>query len=82
MIRVIKHVNMLSFFKATVICLVPFVLAGCQPEGTGSVKGPAGRPDDSSLGRPLGNAPELKKKSNSAPESEQSKAANDLNPRL
>jgi len=37
-------------------------LVGCQPEGTGSVKPPAGRPDDGALGRPLGNAPEMPKK--------------------
>jgi len=48
------------------LCLVLFVfplgLSGCQPEGTGTVKGPSERPADSSLGRPFGNAPEIKKK--------------------
>jgi hypothetical protein len=37
-------------------------LAGCSPEGTGSVKGTPERPPDGALGRPLGNAPELPKK--------------------
>ena len=81
MIQVIKQVDMLSFFKATAICLVPLVLAGCQPEGTGSVKGPTQRGDDTSLGRPFGNAPELKKKK-AAQAPEKVKAAEGANPRL
>ena len=46
-----------------------FGLAGCQPEGVGSMKPPAGKRDDSKLGRPFGNAPDpsLSKKRGKAP---------------
>lgn len=39
-------------------------LAGCQPEGVGTVKAPSSGPrgNDDRLGRPFGNAPELPKK--------------------
>ncbi len=42
--------------------ILPLGLSGCQPEGTGTVKGPSERPADGDLGRPFGNAPEIKKK--------------------
>ena len=83
MIRVIKYSHTFSFLKASIACLVSLMLAGCQPEGTGSVKGTAVRPSDGALGRPLGNEPEVKKKKSKAgSESEDSKKASELNPRL
>ena len=64
------HVNIILQFGAGLVCLA---LAGCQPEGTGSVKAPGPRGDDTNLGRPFGDAPELPKKA--APESTKKDAA-------
>jgi len=63
------------------VCAGTAGLVGCQPEGTGSIKGPATRPDDGSLGRPLGNAPEIPKKK-PATESTKKAAPEAANPRL
>ena len=84
MTRVIEHVHIHPILKGSVIGLVSLVLVGCQPEGTGSVKGPTDRPSDASLGRPLGNEPDIKLKKNpkAGSETEESKKANELNPRL
>jgi hypothetical protein len=42
-------------------------LVGCQPEGTGTVKAPGPRGDDTALGRPFGNAPEVPSAKQAAP---------------
>jgi hypothetical protein len=71
------HVDGLSRLAIGIVCIA---LAGCQPEGTGSVKAPGPRGDDTNLGRPFGNAPELPKKK--APESTKKEAAQPANSRL
>ena len=58
------HANCFSRFAVGLACLA---LAGCQPEGTGSVKAPGPRGDDTNLGRPFGNAPVVPKKAAPAP---------------
>jgi hypothetical protein len=50
-----------SFLLSLVSPVFVLSLSGCQPEGTGTVKGPAERPSDGALGRPFGNPPEIKK---------------------
>ena len=80
MIPAIKSVNVVSLLTAFALC-IPLVLTGCQPEGTGSVKGPAQRGDDSALGRPFGNAPVIPKKKK-ATESEKDQKPDAMNPRL
>ena len=50
------------------IAAVILGLIGCQPEGTGTVKAPGPRGNDDSLGRPFGNAPEVKKPKKAVPE--------------
>jgi hypothetical protein len=77
MIRSENHVKLLSLFATG---LASIVLAGCQPEGTGSVKAPGPRGDDTNLGRPFGNAPEVPKKS--APEKTKKENVQPANPRL
>jgi hypothetical protein len=66
---------------AIAICAGSSGLVGCQPEGTGTIKGPGARPPDGALGRPLGNAPELPKKKPAA-ESTKKPAPEAANPRL
>ena len=56
-------------------------LVGCQPEGTGTIKGPGERPPDGALGRPLGNPPELPKKKPAA-EGTKKPIPESANPRL
>jgi hypothetical protein len=77
MSRTATHVN---YFPRIAIGLACLALAGCQPEGTGSVKAPGPRGDDTNLGRPFGNAPELPKKAAPAPTKNQ--VAQPANPRL
>jgi hypothetical protein len=64
------------------VCFSSIPLAGCQPDGTGSVKAPGGkRGSDDSLGRPFGNAPEIPKKK--APDEKSKKAVPEAaNPKL
>jgi hypothetical protein len=74
-------VRITGCFLAIAICSASAGLVGCQPEGTGTVKGPATRGDDGALGRPFGNAPELPKKKPAA-ESTKKEAPQSANPRL
>jgi hypothetical protein len=57
-------------------------LAGCQPEGVGTVKAPGPRGNDDMLGRPFGNAPELPKTKKAATEKATKEVAEPQNPRL
>jgi hypothetical protein len=68
-----------SVLLGLVLFVFPLGLSGCQPEGTGTVKGPSDRPADSSLGRPFGNEPEIKKK---AETSKAKEVVQPLNPKL
>jgi len=76
-----RFVKGFSFLLTAAMCATPLGLVGCQPEGTGSVKAPGPRGDDSGLGRPFGNAPEIPKK---APAAEKTKkeVPQSANPRL
>jgi len=76
-----KETRIFGRFLAAAICTASAGFAGCQPEGTSSIKGPATRPDDGSLGRPLGNAPEVAKKK-PASEAAKKEVPKPANPRL
>jgi hypothetical protein len=69
-----------QWMESATMAVMILGLAGCQPEGVGTVKAPAVRGDDSQLGRPFGNAPEVPKKA--APEKATKEVAEPKNPRL
>lgn len=77
MSRPTTHVNFFPRFAIGLACLA---LAGCQPEGTGSVKAPGPRGDDTNLGRPFGNSPEVPKKA--APQPTKKEGQQPANSRL
>jgi hypothetical protein len=70
-----------SSLLTAAVCSALLGLAGCQPEGTGTVKAPGPRGDDTNLGRPFGNAPELPKKKPAAEKSKK-EVPEPANPRL
>jgi len=76
-----RRVRVGALSLAIAFCAGSAGLVGCQPEGTGTIKGPGARPDDGALGRPLGNAPELPKKK-PAPEKTKKAIPESANPRL
>ena len=73
--------SLVRFLLSTVMIAAPIGLVGCQPEGTGSVKGPATRGSDDALGRPFGNAPEVPKKK-PAVDKNKKEVVQPANPRL
>jgi hypothetical protein len=81
MMRSTKLAKGVSFLLTAAICSAPLGLVGCQPEGTGSVKGTGARPSDGDLGRPFGNAPVLPKKK-AADEKTKKEVPQPSNPRL
>jgi hypothetical protein len=78
------HTRMIRRFSFLSSVLGGLLLAstGCQPEGAGTVKPPGPRGDDSTLGRPFGNAPVLPKKGEPSTEKAKNEGIETMNPRL
>jgi hypothetical protein len=82
MFRNTRRMTAVRRMGATALAAVILGLGGCQPEGTGTVKAPGPRGDDSMLGRPFGNAPELPKPKNDATGKATKEVVQPVNPRL
>jgi hypothetical protein len=79
-----KRLSFILRVSASILLISsPIGMVGCQPEGTGSVKGPATRPPDDALGRPFGNAPQVSKKKPAASTTKKQAVETEVaNPRL
>jgi len=72
----------IRWIGATALAGLFLGLAGCQPEGVGTVKAPGPRSGNENLGRPFGNAPEIPKPGKATPAKTHKEVVQPKNDRL